>query len=211
SLLPNHLVPAPDLEPLSGPEFDRLYFRHLSTKAREIVYSRSRRRNYGRLLGASPLFPIDIAVERLVRARVPEHAMSESDRLLANCREFRQTALAQSAAACFSDWRRPELTAHDGVVRADHPVILRRLQEAHSPTSLKALLIDPLAFLWQYCLGWWEPRDLAGEEPVLLDGLEEGSLFHAMLEGAVRNLEHAPGAMAKASSAEINAAIERAT
>jgi hypothetical protein len=210
SLLPSHLVPAAELEPLSVSEFDRLCFRHLCSRAREVVYSRSRRGNDGRLLGPSPLLPSGVAVQRLVRARIPQHAMSESDRLLANREEFRNSALAQSAAACTANWRKTELTAHDGIVRANHPVIVKRLKEAHSTSSLKLLLTDPLAFLWQYCLGWWEPRDLAGEQPVILDGLAEGSLYHEMLECAVKKLEQKPGAMAKASAAEINTAIDDA-
>jgi len=93
------------------------------------VYSRSRRGNDGRLLGASPLLPGGVAVQPLVRARIPQNAMSESDRLLANREEFRKTSLAQSAAACAADWRKPELTAHDGIVRANHPVILTELSQ----------------------------------------------------------------------------------
>jgi len=210
SLLPSHLVPAAELEPLSLPEFDRLCFRHLCNHAYEVVYSRSRRGNDGRLLGPSPLLPSDITVQPLVRAGTPKHAMSESDRLLANQDEFRQTSLAQSAAACASDWRKSELTAHDGIVRANHPVILKRLNETHSTTSLRALLTDPLAFLWQYCLGWWEPRDLAGEQPVILDSLAQGSLYHEILQCAVKKLEPTPGAMAKASSEDIGAAVDHA-
>ncbi len=210
SLLPSHLVPAAELEPLSVPEFDRLCFRHLCNQATEAVYSLSRRGNDGRLLGPSPLLPSGITIQPLVRARVPKHAMSESDRLLANQEEFGKTSLAQSAAACAADWRKPELTGHDGIVRTNHPVILKRLKEAHSTTSLRALLTDPLAFLWQYCLGWWEPRDLAGEQPVILDALAEGSLYHEILQCAVRRLEPTPGAMAKASPEDIAAVVDRA-
>ena len=210
SLLPSHLVPAAELEPLSVPEFDRLCFRHLCNQASELVYSRSRRGNDGRLLGASPLLPGGVAVQPLVRARIPQHAMSDSDRLLANREEFRKTSLAQSAAACAADWRKPELTAHDGIVRANHPVILKRLKQAQSASSLRVLLTDPLAFLWQYCLGWWEPHDLAGEQPVILDGLAEGSLYHEILQCAVKKLERMPGAMAKASPASIEAAVNDA-
>ena len=210
SLLPSHLVPAAELEPLSVPEFDRLCFRHICNQACEVVYSRSRRGNDGRLLGPSPLLPSGVTVQPLVRARVPKHAMSESDRLLANREEFRKTSLAQSAAACAADWRKPELTGHDGLVRANHPVILKRLKEAHSTTSLRALLTDPLAFLWQYCMGWWEPRDLAGEQPVILDVLAEGSLYHEILQCAVKRLEPTPGAMAKASAEDIAAVVDHA-
>lgn len=210
SLLPSHLVPVSELEPLPVPEFDRLCFRHLSNLACEVVYSRSRRGNDGRLLGASPLIPRDITVQRLARTRIPQHAMSESDRLLARPKEFSQSVLAKSAATCVANWRKPGLTAHDGIVPANHPVVIKRLEEAHSATSLRALLTDPLTFLWQYCLGWREPHDLAGEQPVLLDALAEGTLFHEMLECAVRKLESAPGAIAAASAVDIDAAITAA-
>ncbi|MFZ1138252.1 MAG: PD-(D/E)XK nuclease family protein, partial [Candidatus Sulfotelmatobacter sp.] len=89
-------------------------------------------------------------------------------------------------------------------------VRLKRLKQAQSASSLRVLLTDPLAFLWQYCLGWWEPHDLAGEQPVILDGLAEGSLYHEILQCAVKKLERMPGAMAKASPASIEAAVNDA-
>lgn len=210
SLLPGHLVPPSQLEPLSIPDFDRLCFRQLCNQSSDVVYSRSRRGNDGRLLGPSPLLPSGIEVKRLARARIPQHAFSESDRLLANPKEFRQSTLAESAAACFADWRKPELTAHDGIVRANHPVIMARLKEPHSASSLRVLLTDPLAFLWRYCLSWKEPNDLAGEQPVILDRLAEGSLYHEMLESAAKKLEHLTWPMTIASPTEIDAAIDAA-
>jgi RecB family exonuclease len=210
SLLPSHLLPASQLEPLSRPDFDRLCLRYLRNRASAVVYSRSLRGSDGRLLGRSPLLPDGLCMRRFVRARIPAHAMSESDRLLANPNEFRQTPLAISARSCLTDWCDPELTAHDGIVRANHPAILRCLRKPHSTTSLRTLLTDPLAFLWQYCLGWWEPQDLAGEQPVVVDGLSEGSLFHKMLEHAARRLEHEPGAMAKVLPHQLEMAIEDA-
>jgi hypothetical protein len=39
------------------------------------------------------------------------------------------------------------------------------------------LLTDTLAFIWQYCLGWWEPQDLDREQLLIMDGLAEGRLY----------------------------------
>jgi len=92
-LLPNHLLPSQILEPISLPERDRLLFRTLRASSEETVYSRSRRDAEGRLLGVSPLFPKSIQTRSLTRSGIPEHAMSEADRLLAHPQEFAASQL----------------------------------------------------------------------------------------------------------------------
>jgi RecB family exonuclease len=183
-LLPEHLVPARDLEPLSPAERDRRALaRILAHTTVEVVFSRSQRDAEGVRLAPSPLFPADLPAEPLARTRVPSHALSEGDRLLARPPELRATPQAASALACWRDWRKTELTPHDGLVRAKHPVILRALDRVHSPTSLKMLLRDPMGFVWKYALGWDEPT--AQEAPLTLDPLSFGNLVHQILDQAV--------------------------
>ena len=91
-----------------------------------LVCSASRRDATGRLMGVSPLLPPTAPIERLRRARIPAHAMSEQDRLMARPAEFAQTPRARSVATCWLDWDDPDITAHDGQVRADHPVLAPR-------------------------------------------------------------------------------------
>ena len=153
--------------------------------------SASRRDATGRLLGLSPLMPASPAPERLARTRIPAHAMSEQDRMMARPAEFAGTPRAVSANACWQDWNNPAVTAHDGAVRPGHPAIARALGRVHSATSLKALLRNPLGFTWRYALGWREPE--IGSEPMELDALQFGSLVHAMLDAALPAIEEAGG------------------
>ena len=88
--------------------------------AKAVVISYSRRDVEGRLLGRSPLIA-DLKETYLGRGRIPEHAASESDRLLARPIEFQGMPIAISGAACWRDWLRAEITAHDGLAKADHP------------------------------------------------------------------------------------------
>jgi len=189
-LLPEHVIPSAKLEPLSITEADRLAFRAiLGNTADTLVCSASRRDATGRLLGLSPLMPG--VPERLRRARIPEHAMSEQDRLMARPTEFAGTARAVSAASCWTDWSDAAVTAHDGLVRHDHPALLRALDRLHSATSLKALLRNPLGFAWRYAMGWREPD--AGAEAMELDNLQFGNLVHNLLEAALPAINDAGG------------------
>ncbi len=181
---------------------DRLHFEILKDQADEVVFSRSRRDKEGRLLGASPLFPGDIAVEHLSQSRTPAHAFSQSDRLLSRQYEFAQSEVARSAVLCIQDHHGPEITAHDGLVRAQHPVILAAISQPQSTTSLKLLLRNPLGFVWRYALHWQEPEDLEGEEPLFFDLLDLGNFAHEILERAVRQLE-SDGGLFQASDQRI--------
>jgi hypothetical protein len=198
-LLPAHIVDPRLLLPLSNAAADRRNFALIRGAATgQAVLSRSRRGSDGRLLAASPLWPRE-GHATLRMSRIPEHAASESGRLLARPGEFDATPLARSAAACWQAWRRAELTAHDGLVRANHPALLRAAARAHSAESLRLMLRDPLAFLWRYALGFQEPEE--AEEPFTLDALAQGSLVHQILERVVRepgeNVEQAAAAVAE--------------
>ena len=205
-LLPDHLLASVHLDPVSVTQRDREVFQAIVAVG-TAVCSASRRDATGRMLGLSPLLPHTIAPERLRRARIPDHAMSEQDRLMARPSEFALSARAMSARGCWQDWNRPEITPHDGMVRADHPVLQRALDRIQSASSLRQLLRNPLGFTWHYALGWREPDDAT--ETMDLDPLQFGSLVHDLLETALPAIEVA-GGIGGAGRAAIAQAIEDA-
>jgi hypothetical protein len=175
--------------------------------SRELVCSRARRDSGGRLNGVSPLYPRSIAEVYYAQSREPAHAASSSDRFLARPEEFAGLALAVSVRQTWSDWHQEKLTGHDGLVRANHPLILRAIDRRQSATSLVKLLRDPLGYLWTYGFGWSEPEET--DEPLTLDALAFGSLLHEILEETVTRLETTrPGGFAGASPQEIRKVIE---
>ncbi len=205
ALLPDHIIPSVELNPLPVTHTDRLAFRAIGgTTERELVCSASRRDATGRQMGLSPLLPHDVVPERLRRTRVPKHAMSEQDRMMARPAEFAGTARALSANGCWQDWNTPLPTAHDGQVRAGHPVLARALGRVHSASSLRMLLRNPLGFTWKYALDWREPES-AGTS-MDLDPMRFGNLVHAMLEAALPVIENA-GGIGRASTQAIAAAV----
>ena len=205
-LLPDRIVPTNVLQPLSRAWRDRLSLGFCISEAGAAVYSHSRRDREGRLLAASPLLPAAITPTSIQRAAVPRHAFSQSDRLLARPEEFAQGSLARSASICVRDWARNQITAHDGLVRAGHPVLTAALARKHSASSLRSLLTDPLGFVWRYVFRWHEPQDSEGEEPLTLDRLQIGTLVHEILEEAVSQLEPAPGIL-HASEDQVKASV----
>ncbi|UKJ75422.1 PD-(D/E)XK nuclease family protein [Azospirillum brasilense] len=209
-LLPQRLLKpiGLDLDPDPVPMRDRRHFAVLMTATgSHVVLSRSRRDAEGRRLGKSPLVPAGLTSLVLPRSRVPEHAYSESDRMLARADEFAGTALARSAASAWEDWSSARITPHDGLVRRDHPLIVAALEKPQSATSLRLLLRDPLGWLWRYPLGWKDTQE--AEEPLALDALAFGNLVHETLQGAVAELE-AVGGFAQADRSTLEAAVERA-
>src|SRR5262249_29905267 len=153
-----------------------------STTARSVTLSYSRRDAEGRLLGKSPLIA-GMGETYLGRGRVPEHAASGADRLLARPSEFAVTPIGRSGLTGWRDWYRPVLTAHDGLLGAGHPRIVKALARTQSASSLKVLLRDPIRFVWKYALGWRQPDE--AEEPIALDALAFGNLVHEALREAV--------------------------
>ncbi len=204
-LLPDYIVAARELEPLPIPSRDRMnYLRILATAAESVVLSRSRRDGEGRLLGKSPLFPRDLEGKSLARTRVPEHAVSEADRLLARREEFGTTTLSRSAMKCWQDWRKPDITPHDGQIAAGSPLVARAFDRPHSATSLQKLLRDPIGFLWAYVFRWEGP--LVEEDILSLDHAQFGTLAHEILAEGLRELECDRG-LRNATKAKIEQAI----
>ncbi len=153
-LLSDHLVPSRILDPVPRSVSDRGDFAAiLSTSSEAVVLSRPRRGADGRLLGKSPLLRGHPDGTHLGRNRVPEHAVGEIDRLMARPDEFRATAQATAAASCWRAWAGAGLTAHDGRIRPNHPVVVSVVGRVHSARSLRKLLRDPLGFVWRYGLG----------------------------------------------------------
>jgi hypothetical protein len=204
-LMPGHILSRGILDPDPVTAQDRRVFRIITAHASGgCVLSRSRRNAQGGLLSASPLIPQGAGVQVLKRARIPSHAFSEADRLLARADEAAISPALTAANACWRDWRSPAITAHDGRVRADHPVIARAIDRVQSATSLRLMLRDPLGFVWRYALGW---RSVAGDDqPLALDARAYGDLVHELLKRAVDTLEPRPG-YARAARHEIEAAL----
>jgi|SRR5664279_2883393 hypothetical protein len=193
ALLPSHILDPALLEPAGVTMQDRTHFAILRDAADDIVHSRSRRDSEGRLLGTSPLVPPEVASEHLQRSRIPQHAFSESDRLLARRQEFSQSEGAKSAISCYRDWRSLNVTAHDGLVNSGDSVIEAAITRMHSATSLRQMLTDPLGFVWCYALGWRPPSPLSLEEPPILDKQTYGTLVHDLLRKTAAFLESDSG------------------
>ena len=208
-LLSDHIVPTAELDPLPVAAADRRDFATiLATTGSEIVLSRARRDEEGRLLGRSTLLlQVQADETYLPRNRVPAHAFSETDRLMARPADFAALPQARAASDCWFDWLRAEITPHDGAVRPDHPVIRAILERTQSARSLCMLLRNPLGFVWHYGLGWRGPE--SGENPLTLNVLAMGNLVHQTLDRALRTLE-AEGGLANASEKRIAAAVDAA-
>ena len=200
-LLSDHIIPSTELDPLPVSAADRRDFETiLATTESQVVLSRSRRDSDGRLLGRSALLqgqPVETYVRRNA---VPIHAMSETDRLLARPEEFAVVPQAIAAVTCWRDWHRQNVTAHDGLVRPNHPLLLFILDRTQSASSLRRLLRNPLGYAWQYGLRWRAPESSA--DPLVLDALGIGDLVHLTLNRALRVIE-AEGGLATADAAQI--------
>lgn len=191
--LPDHVLAHRRLDPDPITDQDRRAFERLRTRAsRGCVLSRCRRDTQGRELSISPLIAAHAdQTQALQRGRIPEHALSESDRLLARPREAVALPQLASALACWNDWHAREVGPHDGVLRAHHPRVEAAVGRVQSATSLRLLLRDPLAFVWRYALGWSFRAD--EEEPLTLSARDFGELVHELLRRAVNQLEPEPG------------------
>lgn len=192
SLIPDHVLPARELDPLPIHESDRCDFDTiLRTTRKEVTLSRARRDGEGRLLGDSPLLAPHGQGTHLRRHAIPAHAFSETDRLLARPNEFANKPQAKAAQECWTNWRRPAITAHDGLIRDNHPLVLAILNRNQSASSLRKLVRNPLGFVWVYALSWRSPQDTS--EPLVLDPLAIGDLFHRVFDLTLRDLESAGG------------------
>jgi len=207
-LISDHIIPTNELDPLPVGAADRRDFETiLATTENQVVLSRARRDSEGRLLGRSSLLGAHTGETYIRRNAVPVHAFSETDRLMARPQEFAEGPQAISAASCWRNWRRKEITPHDGLVRADHPLLLAILERTQSASSLKLLLRSPLGFVWRYGMRLKAPE--SGSDPLVLDALGMGELVHMTLDLALQALESA-GGIAQADEDKIAAAVRDA-
>jgi hypothetical protein len=204
-LIPDHVIPSDKLDPLPISDADRRDFQTIIAAAKTVTISYSRRDVEGRMLGQSPLIA-DLKETYLGRARIPEHAASESDRLLARPTEFKGMPIALSGITCWRDWFRAEITPHDGLAQANHPRLKKMFERPLSATSLKLLLRDPIRFIWRYGFGWKQPEE--ADEPLTVDALTFGILVHDLLRRAVDALEPA-GGIATTKPAQVKLTVER--
>ena len=202
-LIPDHVLSIDELDPLPVADGDKRDFATIIAAAQAVTISFSRRDVEGRLLGRSPLIS-DLTESYLGRARIPDHAASEADRLMARPVEFGKTPIGISGSACWRDWYRNEITPHDGLIGRSDPRLMKVFERPLSATSLKLVLRDPMSFIWRYALGWKQPEDT--DEPLTLDGLAFGNLVHGVLQNAVDALEEA-GGLARVTSQQVHNAV----
>src|SRR5262249_55457198 len=157
----------------------RTFDRVLAQANKGAVLSLSRRDAQGRLLPASPLLDSRRVVRTLARGRTPEHAFSETDRLLARPVDAARSPQVSSATRCWQDWHRSDVTSHDGLIRTEHPLVRAAIARVQSATSLRLMLRDPLAFVWRYALGWHAAAE--PEQPLTLSPRVFGELVHELL------------------------------
>ena len=203
-LLPDHVLKRSALEEVPRPEQDERIFRAIAASTTAtFVLSRSRRSSEGGLLAPSRLFPASGA-KTLARVRTPEHALSETDRLLARPKEACDRPHLALGRAAWRAWMSPEHTDHDGRVPPADPVVRAALDREQSATSARRLLRDPLGFVWTYALRW---RSAVTHVDLLaLDRLTFGELIHELIRRTVQELEPAPG-LARASAEEVERAM----
>jgi hypothetical protein len=206
-ILPNHILPRRELESVSITERDRQMFGVILKAGKTITLSRGRRSAAGTVQAASALWPH--AGERtLWRTRIPLHAFSEADRLLARPKEAIAAPLVAASGRCWEGWRAGSRTAHDGATGAHSEVAVgRALARAQSTTSVRRLLRDPAGFVWCYALGWQAPE--LEEQPLVLPRPVFGELVHELIRRAIVALEQAPG-ISRASETELEDAVQAA-
>lgn len=188
-VLPDYLVPAPQIDPDPVSRLDRRTLEIIRHSAKQLMCSTGRLDRQGKKVSPSPL--LTASPTPIYRDRIPRHAVSEADRLLARPQDVETDPQAARAVAGWQDWDRKDLSAHDGLVGEAHPLLAQPFSRPQSPTSLSLLLRDPLAYGWYYVLGW---RDLVHKERSLtLPADDFGRLVHELLKEAVDRLEPSPG------------------
>jgi len=207
-LISDHIIPTSELDPLPISAADRRDFETiLATTEQQIVLSRARRDSEGRLLGRSALLGAHGVETYIRRNEVPAHAFSETDRLMARPQEFVHELQAISAMTCWRNWHRKDITAHDGLIRPDHPLLVAILERTQSASSLRLLLRNPLGFVWRYGMRLRMPE--SGADPLVLNALGMGDLIHMTLDLALKNLE-TTGGLSRADESQILTAVQDA-
>ena len=206
-ILPDHILPRRELESVSITERDRQIFAIIVTAGETIALSRGRRSASGTVQAASALWP-QSGERTLTRTRIPLHAFSEADRLLARPSDAMAAPLVAASRRCWEGWRAESRTTHDGATGAQSEVAVgRALARPQSTTSIRRLLRDPAGFVWRYALGWHAPE--LEEQPLVLSRPVFGELVHELIRRAIIALEPAPG-VGRANESEIENAVQGA-
>jgi hypothetical protein len=205
-LVPNHVLARRKLVPRSLTDRDRESFRAIRGQALHVAYSYPRRSQRGGMQAPSPLWPKALEVE-LPRLRVPEHAFSENDRLLARPKDAGGDERVVRTRACWKAWHSPEITEHDGLIGPNDVTVRKALEKVHPPSAIRLLLRDPQAFVWVQALGWRSTR--LESRPLELDEAAFGELVHAVIAEGIISLD-AGGGVQRAGVEEREAAIASA-
>ncbi len=207
-LLPDHVIAAARLDPLPIHQADRRDFVTIrDMTSRELVCSRARRDSGGASTASLRSTRAMSRRSTMLKVGNPHMLRVQVTACWRGPRSSPVYPLAVSAIQTWIEWHQGKLTGHDGLVRANHPLLLRALDRRQSATSLVKLLRDPLGYLWTYGFGWSEPEET--DEPLTLDALAFGSLLHEILEETVSLLESTrAGGFAGASPQEIRNVVE---
>lgn len=180
---------AKELDPLPVADADRRDFATIcKTTADTVICSFARHDGEGKVLGKSHLLSTDLLGEptHLFRNAKPLHAMSEADRLQAQPDDLNEDPSAIRALACWHNWRTGQVTEHDGLIRANHPLINHILGKPASATSLTRMLRAPLGYVWYYGLGW-RGTDI-DSDTLTLNPKQFGQLVHSVLQMVLQKL-----------------------
>ena len=183
------------LDPLPVADADRRDFTTIcKTTTDSVTCSFARQDGDGKVLGKSHLLSAELLEQtsHLFRNAKPLHAMSEADRLLAQPEDLNEDPSAKRALACWHNWRACHVTEHDGLIRADHPLINHILSKPASATSLTRMLRAPLGYVWYYGLGW-RGAD-TGADTLTLNLKLFGKLVHSVLQTVLQKLNLNRGA-----------------
>jgi len=203
-LLPNRIIPRRELDPLPIADADRADFETILRAASgAIVVSRSRRHSDGRLLGRSPLWAAGKEEIELGRSAVPDAPSSKGDVRAARPRDFGASPLGEAVRDTWRDWHVPDVTKRDGLIRADHPIILASLERTMSASSIRLMLRNPIGWMFKEAMGLSEPD--AEDEPFALDARVFGNLVHEVIEEAMHVLGGPSGDEAAVAKACIDA------
>lgn len=207
-LLPDHILALPPERCPPRAEADRRAFAEITDRASTTLrLSFGSRARGGAVRVPSPLLPRETPPVRLSRTHRPRHALSDGDRLQARPAEAAEHPLLRPARACHLAQQAEAVTAYDGLMRREHPLVLQALSGVQSARSLTRLLRDPHRFVWEYALGWSAPA--FGDQPLGLDDRAFGDLIHLLLQSAIDRLEPDPG-FTRANADEVTEALAAA-
>jgi hypothetical protein len=177
------------LDPLPVADADRRDFSTICKTTNDcVICSFARHDGDGKVLGKSHLLSTDLLGQatHLFRNAKPLHALSDADRLQAQPEDLNEDPSAIRALACWHNWKTGQVTEHDGLIRANHPLISHILSKPASATSITRMLRAPLGYVWYYGLGW-RGTDI-DTDTLTLNPKLFGQLVHSVLQMVLQKL-----------------------